>query len=47
MNTMSELHATDLYIFIYPFPLVAEAECADIPGLFSFPTALHLLVDST
>lgn len=36
-----------IYQIFYPFPLVAEAECADSPGRFASSTALHLLVDCT
>lgn len=36
-----------MYRMFYPFPLVAEAEGADSPGLFASSTPLHLLVDRT
>ena len=36
-----------LWRFSYPFPLVAEAECADSPGLSALSSPLQLLVDST
>lgn len=41
------MHFHTVSSVLHPFALVAQAECADSPGLFALPTPLHFSVHST
>lgn len=47
LSRTTSVHFHTISSVLHPFPLVAEAECADSPGLFAVSTALHLLVHGT